>query len=450
MKNINSKFNVILTVLAIILILLLSVDVKAQSWQWAMSGGGTASDQARKVCIDPTGNIYVAGIFNSGSIQIGTITVNNSGVGFDAYVAKFNPSGVPLWAARIGGSSNEFVSGLTCDAIGRVYINGTYTSPFVSIPPMTYTNIGSGTSQVYVACFDASGVVQWLNGYGGTGNEYAGSMVYSNAISALYFTGTYENNNFVINTTTLTNTSATGKKEAYLIKLNSFGTLQWAIDAGSAGCDDWSYAVGVDATGSPAMLGTFSGTVVAATTTIGTTVLTSYGNQDLWIGKYNTSGTFQWARNLGSSGSGDFVGGIDADASNNFYISGYFQSANCIVGTTTLTPVGGYDAFIAKYNSAGTAQWAQKVAGLGDEYVYDLSVDGNDNPYMIGSFSGTVTTVGTTTLSNYTPGPSTDVFIAKYNSSGSSSGVQRREVQEMKLDIHVRQTQQEIYILPVI
>lgn len=393
---------------------------RAQSWQWAQSGGGTASDQGYETCVDPSGNVFIAGTFNSTSILIGTVTVNNSGAsGFDVYVAKFNPAGVVQWVQRIGGSSNEGVAGISCDNAGRVYVFGTYASPSISLPPFTYGNPGSGTNNLFLTCIDASGVPQWLNGYGGINSEFAGSCEYSQATSAVYITGTYNDPTLVIGTATLTNSSATGNEDIYIAKIGNTGAFQWARTTGSSSCDDWGQGIAVDPSGNAYIFGDYQGSVVTPTTVIGTTTLTSYGNRDLYIAKYNSSGTFQWARGLGSTAGGDFTGGITTDASSNVYVSGTYQAANMIIGTTTLTPYGNYDAFIAKYNTSGTAQWAAKVGGGSDDYGYDVSTDATGNAYMIGTFSGTTIAVGSTNLTNANPGSSTDVFAAKYSPTGA-------------------------------
>ncbi len=404
----------------VLLFLFISYFNYSQSWQWAMSGGGTASDQGYETCVDPSGNVFVAGTFNSISINIGTVTVNNSGAsGFDVYVAKVNPSGSVMWVQRIGGSSNEGVSGISCDNAGRVYVFGTYTSPSLSLPPFTYGNPGSGTNNLYLTCIDASGVPQWLNGYGGVNNEFAGGCEYSQATSAIYITGTYNDPTLVIGTATLTNTSATGNEDIYIAKIGNTGVFQWARTTGSSSCDDWGQGIAVDPSGNAYIFGDYQGSVTTPTTVIGTTTLTSYGLRDLYIAKYNSLGTFQWARGFGSTAGGDFTGGITTDASSNVYVSGTYQAANMIVGTTTLTPYGNYDAFIAKYNTSGTAQWAAKVGGGNDDYGYDVTTDASGNAYMSGTFSGTVIAAGSTNLTNSNPGTSTDAFVAKYSATGS-------------------------------
>jgi hypothetical protein len=395
-------------------------DLHAQAWQWATKGGGAASDVGAKTCTDPSGNVFVAGYFSSTSINIGTVTINNSGIsGSDGYVAKYNSAGVLQWTQRIGGSASEYITGICCDNTGRVYVYGNYNSSLISLPPYTWGNPGSGTYNVYLACIDGAGVPQWLNGYGGTGSENSGRCAYSTSLSSIYIVGTYFDPTLTIGTTTLNNTSAAGKAETFFARFNNSGTLVWARSTGSSGCDDWGTAIALDPAGNPCILGNFSGSVLTPTTVIGTTSLVSYGQQDIYVTKWNNSGGFQWAKNLGSNGGGDYPGGIQVDASSNIYISGYFQGANLVAGTFSLSTYGGYDAFVAKYNTAGTAQWANKIGGSLDDYGYDLAIDANANVYFGGTFSGTVITVGTTTLANTSPGASTDAMVAKYNSSGT-------------------------------
>jgi hypothetical protein len=78
---------------------------------------------------------------------------------------------------------------------------------------------------------------------------------------------------------------------------------------------------------------------------------------------------------------------------------------------------GSDDVFIAKYNPSGTAQWATRIAGSGSENARGISVDGSGNLYVTGSYSSNPVTIynadgGTFgTLVNSGLG---DVFIVKY------------------------------------
>ena len=66
--------------------------------------------------------------------------------------------------------------------------------------------------------------------------------------------------------------------------------------------------------------------------------------------KYNSSGTKQWTKQLGSSGR-DAASGVATDSSNNVYVTGSTEG-----GLDGNTDTGGFDLFVVKYNSSGTKQ----------------------------------------------------------------------------------------------
>ncbi len=387
----------------------------AQGWQWARGAGDIGFDVGNVTCTDASGNVYVGGYFGSASILVGTVTLVNSGGG-DVFVAKYDPNGNFLWVQKIGGSLSESISGLATDPVGNVYATGYFSSPLVFVAPLTMTTVAGGNPDVFVGCFNSAGVPQWLNAYGGAGSQQSSGCAFSNSLNCLYVTGYYYTTTMAIGATTLNNTSASGKSDVFLAKFTAGGAPVWARTTGGVGADDISGGVAVDANGNPHFGGTFSPTLVLGPTVIGTTTITSVGGIDFFTAKYDAAGTFLWARGAGSTGA-EFYGGIKVDGSGNVCFDGYYQGAPLVIGNLTLTASGGYDGFVAQYNSAGTPLWANKLYSAGDEYVDDITVDANNNIYVAGSFAGTIITIGTATLNNSLPG-AIDAFVAKYNSAG--------------------------------
>ena len=76
---------------------------------------------------------------------------------------------------------------------------------------------------------------------------------------------------------------------------------------------------------------------------------TSAGNTDLFVVKYNSSGTKQWTKQLGTSGI-DSTNGVATDSSGNVYVAGVTS------GGLDGTNAGSYDLFVVKYNSDGVKQ----------------------------------------------------------------------------------------------
>ena len=83
-----------------------------------------------------------------------------------------------------------------------------------------------------------------------------------------------------------------------------------------------------------------------------------------------------WAKQFGTSND-DYSLGVSVDSSGNIYVSGY--TGGSLPGNTS---VGGSDAFIAKYNSAGNQLWAKQFGTSGSDSSSGVSVDSTNNIYV--------------------------------------------------------------------
>src|SRR5688572_2067923 len=148
-----------------------------------------------------------------------------------------------------------------------------------------------------------------------------------------------------------------------------------------------------------------------------------------------------WARSAGSA-AGDEVTSIDADASGNVYVTGYFSGASMALGTVTLTnnSSGTKDFFVAKYNRAGIVQWAKSAGGADDDEGSSLAVDGNGNVYVCGNYASASINFGAGALTNTSNPGQSDMFLVKYGPSGASlwshtfGGAQQEEANAIAVD----------------
>jgi hypothetical protein len=152
------------------------------------------------------------------------------------------------------------------------------------------------------------------------------------------------------------------------------------------------------------------------TTNLGGATLSAAGglDQDGFIVKYSSTGTHLWSRALGGTGY-DEARGVDVDASGNAIVTGWFAgSAN--FGGSTLTSAGGNDVFVAKYGSTGAHVWSRRYGGTGADEGRAVAVDPATSEIVVtGNFAGS-TSFGGSTL---TSAGSNDVFVAKYGSTGA-------------------------------
>lgn len=197
-------------------------------------------------------------------------------------------------------------------------------------------------------------------------------------------------------------------------------TWLWANRAGGPNADNGRGIVS-DASENTYVVGSFSSIVM----NFGTATLANYNNSgglaDVFVAKFDAAGALVWAKKAGDF-AGDYGTAIALDQAGNVYITGYFYGANAVFsGDTVLNDTigGSTDFFVAKYNNAGTIQWALSDGGTKNEYANSIAVDASGNVYVAGSFTSNTMTIGLSTLLNDTTNASSDMFLVKYDSNGT-------------------------------
>ncbi len=111
--------------------------------QWATSAGGIGNEFAFGVTVTPPGDVYVAGSLRSESVTFGpSIITDVYYLGKPlAYVARFSPAGIPLWAEAAGGSNGATSIDIKHDNYGNVYVAGYFMDTSITFGTATYTRI---------------------------------------------------------------------------------------------------------------------------------------------------------------------------------------------------------------------------------------------------------------------------------------------------------------------
>ena len=118
-------------------------------------------------------------------------------------------------------------------------------------------------------------------------------------------------------------------------------------------------------------------------------LIASAGQSDVYIAKYNPNAELLWVRQAGGPAN-DTARSITIDSSNDIYITGDFiETAE--FGDTTLSSSGESDLFIAKYDSDGDLIWAKKAGGSRSEVARAITVDGDGDGIIVGSLRGSAT-----------------------------------------------------------
>ncbi len=145
------------------------------------------------------------------------------------------------------------------------------------------------------------------------------------------------------------------------------------------------------------------------------TLLCNIGPQAFFLYKLDSNGNVLWSKSTHNT-QGLVTGkGITIDKNNNVYVIGSFNSITPSFDGITLPLNGYYNLFIVKYNANGTVVWA-KTQQSGITEGHDISNDSKGNIYCTGYFGSTPVTFGNTTL---VPSKSYEPFIAKVDSLGN-------------------------------
>ena len=376
---------------------------------WARRAGGTRLDYSYGIATDATGNVYVTGSFSSAVAAFGNVNLTNANAGSgDIFVAKYSSAGNVLWARRAGGADYEDGDGIAVDASGNVYVTGGYSSATITFGSITLTNYLPGTEDLFVAKYDSSGNVLWAKRAGGDDFD-SGLGIAVDAGGSVYVTGYYYSTNMAFNGVALPNFSA-GYDDIFVAKYDTAGGFLWARHAGGGGYDR-GVAIAVDATSNVYVTGSFEST----NATFGTAAFASAspGLDDGFLMKYDSSGNFKWAKQLGGDGA-EQGAEVAVDTAGNVYLTGHFSSSSLTMGNITLTNSnpGADDVFVIEFDPAGNCLWAKSAGGDGFDGGYGLALDAAGDAFVTGSFYSALPVFGGMFLTDYNLGTS-DVFLAK-------------------------------------
>lgn len=138
---------------------------------WSTYYGGTSGDYGSSVTTDITGNVYLLGY--GGSSTLATANVHQSVIGGaeDAFLVKFDSTGMRIWATYYGGLGIDWGYGINSDDSCHIYIAGTTLSASGIATPQSHQQAFGGVQDGFAARFDSMGTLHWATYIGGSGYD---------------------------------------------------------------------------------------------------------------------------------------------------------------------------------------------------------------------------------------------------------------------------------------
>jgi hypothetical protein len=478
--------------------LTLCSNINAQNWNWAMKATGNSQSIGNVICRDNQDNLFVHGIYDK-NISFGAYTLAESG----SFLAKYNSSGVLLWAKNIPFEAKE----MRCDNHGNLYIAGFYYNTTLSTFTGTYTSVGS--YDIFLVKCDPSGTELWSRSYGGSDYDIFSDMTVD-IFGNVFITGVHANVTDTMKCGNLNFVDTSAFRYFYLAKIDPSGSTAWVtsgLQNSDTSCYDSGWALKVDANQNILVLGFgMKGNQMPNTRyfwarfdqggnlishqwlglSYGNSILSfdrdengnlytitenTYTNNPFGLGTlkcFDSNWNPKWSFYLGGPHECYFLRDINTDKYGNVYLRGYnidTVSANCIdslnraeVLNQRIPWAGQYDIIVTKINNTGHLDWIANAGGPSVDYAIDMCVSRDGDVYLTGqynrfdpyryNFNGDAYTVGTANFGSYSlnsDGQFGQYYIAKLGHS-STVDVKKLNMFAEDIIIYPNPAQEELHI----
>ncbi|MCP4133891.1 MAG: hypothetical protein GY754_23175 [bacterium] len=294
-------------------------------------------------------------------------------------------TGTAPWQGTLqfGTTAEDKAISSALDNSGNIYIAGNTLGAFEG-----YTS--QGNIDTFLAKFDSSGKKLWIKQFGSSGNDYTQKLLLD--ASGNIYVVVFSDGDF-------NGYSNLGDFDSFLVKYNSSGEEIWTSHIGTDAFDRPNDAA-IDSKENIYVTGHTQGDLD------GTGSGTYLGDNDTFLVKYNPSGSIEWIRQKGTTGS-DEAYGIAIDKTDSIYIAGCTNGDLAGAGSHQ----GSWDMFYIKYNELGSAGTPVQYGTTASEEVYRIAVDSSGNIYLSGDTKGA--------LPGNTHYGSRDIFLIKFDSGDS-------------------------------
>jgi hypothetical protein len=301
------------------------------------------------------------------------------GGGNDAFLVQFDTAGVRQWATYYGGTGADRATSLACDTAGNIYMSGMTISAANIASTGAHQATSGGSNDAFLVKFNDSGVRQWGTYYGGTGNADEGMSLYTDTALNVYMAGRTNSTTGISSAGSFQSTYGGGMSDAFLVKFNASGTRQWGTYFGGLnnGSILGYNTIAGNLHGNIFITGMAK--TIDSLATSGSFQETVAGAEDGFIAQFDMDGSLDWATYYGGAGSDFFNAIAADPLGNLYLAGcTTSDAAFTTAGSEQPFLNGGYDAFLLKFSDTSYMPSVDTVHGstvvcAGTEQVYEIS-----------------------------------------------------------------------------
>jgi uncharacterized repeat protein (TIGR01451 family) len=362
--------------------------------------GGERGDEGSDIAVTSDGHAYVVGVTLSSDFpHLDALQDSLHGIS-DAFVASFDPAGVPLFSTFVGGNSSEFAYGVALDGLSDVYVVGSTRStdflPFQANRPFQATKAGGRDAFVTKISADGS---QWVYStyLGGEGDDcFTGSgslngvpnigcRVAVDQNGSAMIAGVTESAHFPAGSTDPLQAEYGGGHDGFVAKLSPAGdSLMYSTYLGGSDFDQIS-DIDVDSDGSAYVIGwTFSEDFPISGSSV--VFQGQYGEEtDVFVTKLSPDGDemIYFAVLGGSENDNGYA--IAVGPNNQTYITGATKSMDFPIKNSLQAYQAADDVFVTVLNAIGNSTiYSSYLGGARHDRARSIAIDATGAAYITG------------------------------------------------------------------
>ena len=401
-------------------------DCPHREYGWSATVGGEGNDGALDIAVDDKGNVFTVGGF-PGRVDFDPSKRK------DRHKAKGDKGNYALfltsytlergyrWTAVMTGKRGYIIGrGIAISSTRVLLVTGNFHGKVDFNPGKGRDKIESFDEHddIFVTRLRLDGSYKWTRVLSGPGSD-AGEAINVDSDGNIFLSGCFSQTVDFDPGRGVDNRTSNGRDDVYVTKLGPDGSYRWTQTFGGPSFDI-GFGVATDSVGAVIVCGEYRGTV-DFNPGEGEDIRTSNGEEDVFITKLGSDGSYRWTHTFGGVDINDKGYSVTTDNHGNVFATGAF------VGMVDFNPRGGgdvrvaegfSDVFIIKLAPDGSYQWTKTFGGKSIESGTGVALTPDGVLAVTGGFALTVDFDPSEGVDEHTSNGGRDVFITRFTTDG--------------------------------